>query len=567
MENQLSIGVCVNLGAKIMGVILLSLSIVGVLIVIIADHKQYNLVYSVIGSEKKGDMDHRESTLKYDTHLIEQGIAGYYKYFPKDEARKMALEYFGKINDDKGMIYMVIVDMQGTVLFDPVNPNTVGKDGMHLTSVDGVYYVKGYVEQAQKGGGFTHYKMPKFEGGTPEPKVAYSHYDPTSGMIIVSTSYYSDILKATEHTRKEIRQRVSENLHDLIYYIAGIVAFFILVTGLLTYYTIVKRLNILVHMMYDFNQGERDLTQRIHVNGGDEIGRVGQGINHFVEHIQTFFNHIKETSRGNKDIASDLKATILAVLEEMGKRTAMINQIKTRTAEINQILGNSLDQAQESQKSLTEIQGSIQTSNGVIANLFGQITEASRTEEELANKVEQLSKNADSVKNILHIIDDIANQTNLLALNAAIEAARAGEHGRGFAVVADEVRNLAARTQKSLSEINSTIGVIVQEINDVSAQMNLNSKKIEELNSVGLEMQKKFQDMNSNLEFVVQRVSTSIGSFVGTKQDIDDMTPYFEGIEAINASNAVEAAKIIKATEDLRAATESLDHNINQFKS
>ncbi|WP_121021134.1 methyl-accepting chemotaxis protein [Helicobacter vulpis] len=556
-----------SLGAKIIGAIFLSLSVVGMAVIMIANHKQHRLIDSIIGSEKKGDMTHREKTLEYDTHLIEQAIAGFYERYPKPEARKMALEYFGKINNDQGMIYMVVVDMQGTVLFDPVNPDTVGKSGLNILSVDKVCYVCGYVEQAKKGGGFTYYQMPKFAGGKPEPKVAYSHYDPTSGMVIVSTSYFSDILSATASTRKEIRQQLSKNLRSLIYYIVLIVSFFIVLTSVLTYYTIVRRLNTLVLMMYDFNQGEKDLTQRIQIRGKDEIGKVGQGVNHFVETMQKFFNYMKETSKNNSEVANTLKATILAVLEEMGKRTSMINQIKSRTEEINQILGKSLDQAQESQKSLTEVQGSIQTSNGVISSLFGQITEASKTEEELACKVEQLSKNADSVKNILHIIDDIADQTNLLALNAAIEAARAGEHGRGFAVVADEVRNLAARTQKSLAEINSTIGVIVQEISDVSTQMNLNSKKIEELNSVGLEMQKKFQDMNDNLESVVQRVSTSIGNFVGTKKDIEDMTPLFEGIGAINASNAVEAAKIIKSTESLRETTDSLDHNINQFKS
>ncbi|MFC3848309.1 methyl-accepting chemotaxis protein [Helicobacter baculiformis] len=556
-----------NLGAKIIGAILLSLSIVGIVIIIIADHKQYHLVSSVITSETNGDMKHRGDTLKYDTHLIEQVVSGYYKLFPKEQATKLALEYFGKINNDKGMIYMVVVDMQGKVIFDPVNPNTVGKNGMNLTSVDGVHYVRGYVEQAKKGGGFTRYEMPKFAGGNPEPKVAYSHYEPISGMVIVSTSYVSDILSASEQTRKEIRRQVSKNLHALIYYIAGIIGFFIVLSSLLVYFTIIKRLNVLVHMMHEFNQGERNLTQRIRIKGYDEIGRVGQGINHFVEHIQSFFNYMKATSKSNREIANTLKTTILAVLNEMSKRTEMINQIKNRTTEINQILGKSLDQAQESQQSLMEVQGSIQTSNSAISNLFGQITEASKTEEELANKVEQLSKNADSVKGILHIIDDIADQTNLLALNAAIEAARAGEHGRGFAVVADEVRNLAARTQKSLAEINSTIGVIVQEINDVSSQMNLNSKKIEELNNVGLEMQDKFKNMNANLEFVVQRVNTSIGSFVGTKQDIDAMTPYFEGIEAINANNAIEATKIIQAAESLREATVALDSNINQFQS
>ena len=100
-----------------------------------------------------------------------------------------------------------------------------------------------------------------------------------------------------------------------------------------------------------------------------------------------------------------------------------------------------------------------------------RVQNSAHTEMELAHKIQQLSSDADQVKNVLTVISDIADQTNLLALNAAIEAARAGEHGRGFAVVADEVRTLAERTQKSLVEINATINVIVQAIMDSSDQM------------------------------------------------------------------------------------------------
>ncbi|WP_163556076.1 methyl-accepting chemotaxis protein [Helicobacter suis] len=557
-----------SLGIKIAGIIFLSFVILGVSIIYIATHEQNNLLSSILESQKRGNTKQREEDLRYATLLIEQGIAGFYASLPREQAQKRALEYFGKINNDKGMIYMVVVDKNGVVLFDPVNPNTVGKSGLLLSSVDGVHYVEGYIKAANKGGGYTYYQMSKFAGGTPEPKVAYSHYDPVSQMVIVSTTYYSDILHASSKTRKEVQARVLKNIHTLAYWIVSIVIALIILAFILTHFAAIKRLETLVARVHDFSSGDRDLTCRIRITrNNDEISKIGEGVNHFVQNIQEFFNAIKSNIRDNTGVAENLNASISSALAGMGKRTQMITQIKDKSVEISTVMSKTVGEAQESQKSLAEVQDSIKTSNTAITDLFEQVTEASHTEEELASKVEQLSKNADSVKSILHIINDIADQTNLLALNAAIEAARAGEHGRGFAVVADEVRNLAARTQKSLAEINSTIGVIVQEINDVSNQMNLNSKKIEELSGVSLGVQKQFTSMSENLASTIKRVNASIDGVAGTKKDVDGILHDFALVEEINAKSAKEATQIIEITKFLSDATADLNSKIIQFKS
>jgi methyl-accepting chemotaxis protein len=138
--------------------------------------------------------------------------------------------------------------------------------------------------------------------------------------------------------------------------------------------------------------------------------------------------------------------------------------------------------------------------NGMINSTVERIQSVAGKEHELSGNLQSLVGNAQETKAILVTIGDIADQTNLLALNAAIEAARAGEHGRGFAVVADEVRKLAERTQKSLAEISATINILIQAINDNSESLNKNMDEMMDLTQYVGTVDQKMDELLTSMD-------------------------------------------------------------------
>ncbi|GAA7440669.1 methyl-accepting chemotaxis protein TlpB [Helicobacter pylori] len=557
-----------SLGTRIMFVVLAALLGLGGLFIGFVKVMQKDVLAQLMEHLETGQYKKREKTLAYMTKLLEQGIHEYYKSFDNATARKMALDYFKRINDDKGMIYMVVVDKNGVVLFDPVNPKTVGQSGLDAQSVDGVYYVRGYLEAAKKGGGYTYYKMPKYDGGVPEKKFAYSHYDEVSQMVIAATSYYTDINTENKAIKEGVNKVFNENTAKLFLWILTATIALVVLTLIYAKLRIVKRIDELVLKINAFSHGDKDLRTKIDVGDrNDEISQVGRGVNLFVENARLIMEEIKWISTSNKTSMDKLVQIAQETQKSMKDSSTTINSVKNKATDVASMMNASIEQSQGLRKRLIETQGLVKESKDAIGDLFSQIIESAHTEEELSSQVEQLSRNADDVKSILDIINDIADQTNLLALNAAIEAARAGEHGRGFAVVADEVRNLAGRTQKSLAEINSTIMVIVQEINAVSSQMNLNSQKMERLSDMSKSVQETYEKMSSNLSSVVSDSNQSMDDYAKSGRQIEAMVSDFVGVEKVASKTLADSSDILNIATHVSGTTMNLDKQVNLFKT
>ena len=347
--------------------------------------------------------------------------------------------------------------------------------------------------------------------------------------------------------------RNSLTIISVIVFIVVSLLFYIMIT-----YNVIRPLNAFkakILMMSD----RHDITHRVDTDAPQEIMQMGQSFNTLMDSLQNIVATAKRSSTENASISHELSTTATRVGNNVENSVGIINEATSKSKDVKNEIVKAISDAQESKKDIQIASENLERAREDIISLTSKVQNTAETEYELAQNMESLSKDANEVKTVLTVISDIADQTNLLALNAAIEAARAGEHGRGFAVVADEVRKLAERTQKTLSEINATISVVVQSIGDASTQMNRNSKEIQTLADLAQDVENKINDSVRIVNEAVVASDKTVKDFEKTGKDVEQIVLKVEEINTLSATNARSVEEIAAAAEHLNTLTDELN--------
>lgn len=310
-----------------------------------------------------------------------------------------------------------------------------------------------------------------------------------------------------------------------------------------------------------------DLSAKdVKIKSKDEIGQLGNALNEMLVNLNEMVSQVGSAASQIASSAQQLSATSEEMAAGAEEQTSQTSQVATSVEEMSATVQEVAKNAKNASDSSGEAGKTAGEGGEIVGQTVGEMEKIAKSVSDLQGVIQGLNKNSEKIGDIVGVIDDVADQTNLLALNAAIEAARAGEQGRGFAVVADEVRKLAERTTSSTKEIADMVKSIQGDTSQAVSSMEEAGKEVKE----GVEVAgksgdalKKIVEMSQGVNQIVQQIATAAEQQAAASEEISSNV---ESIASVSKQSASGAQQTSSAAQELSSLTDNLQSLVNQFK-
>ncbi len=417
--------------------------------------------------------------------------------------------------------YFWVNDMRAVMIMHPIKPKLNGKDLSDFEDPTGKKLFSEMVEVVKsQGEGEVDYKWPKPGNEEPVDKISYVMGFEPWGYVIGSGTYIDDVDTTFWRIAKQ----------NLLFSL--IILLVVTIISYLIAQSVTHPLSHVVSALRDIADEEGDLTQRLAVYGRDEITLLAEEFNLFIKKIHTLISQASQTSRSIIEASEKSENSSKIANESVSKQKTQVHQVADTMKKMSESTSIVSQNSNDAAESTNTANASCLAAKVVVTEGIESVKSLVVEVERASSVINNLQGNVSEIVSVLEVIRGIAEQTNLLALNAAIEAARAGEQGRGFAVVADEVRTLASRTQESTEEIQSMIqrlqqgsqeAVDVMESSKQVGEKTMNSSitagtsldEITQAVNVITGMNSKIASVASEQDHLMESITDSINSILG----------------------------------------------------
>ena len=512
--------------------------------------------FSMLESAKTGVKDHIDMAVTAIKPIYDNAGEN------DEEAKQLALSILRSMDFDHSN-YVFVYQYDGVNLATRNNPELEGKSLIDLKDVNGKPIIKDLIDIAKSGGDFYRYTWTNPETGLEAAKMSYAVGLDKWGWMIATGAYLSYINDEVNFLSEQISE-TSKNalLFDLMIAIT-IVIMATLISILLANY-ISTPIQKMTKIMERVSAG--DLSPRMHISSTDEVGVFARRFNIFLEKTHNIMTNVSDSAQQLTLSSSDLNTISKETYDAISQQdrdtisiASAVEQMSTNAKEIAHNGDNVKDAANDAGIKTKEGSTAVKDNLASVQLLAGDISQA-------ATAVSAVEKRTEQIQSMLEVIHSVTEQTNLLALNAAIEAARAGEQGRGFAVVADEVRSLAMRSAESAEEIRKIIEGLISDTQSAVNTMNLSKERSEE----NLERTNLVANSLISIDQAIQSIlekSASIAQATEeqnkTAQEISENTAR---IKTISTTSAKRMKKTRDSSQNLDALSQNLLQGVSFFK-